>query len=157
MREPGGAYLKEDWTGIADIGRAFAGGILTEASYRNTENAYVQSLIGLLDKAGVASMSVSDIERRETAGLQTLGDGTLSACLDIIDDLQVAGQQLEYVIRGCLREYLWCRLLGPRDSYVHFGYDFYTYIGLPEPADAHSVAQGLYLEECKSPYEVLDE
>ena len=69
----------------------------------------------------------------------------------------VAEKDLEVVVRGCLREYIWCRLTGPHSSYVHFGYDYYMYTGVPKSASAGMVPQGIFLEEMESPFLALDD
>jgi hypothetical protein len=155
-REPDGAYLKDDWTSIADIGQVIAGAIFTQEQYLAVEAAHVQTVIRLCHRAGVDSLSVSDLERRNTTLMRDLDDGVLERCSEVSNGMSVAQQQLEHVIRGCLREYIWCRLFDSAGSYIHFGYDYYVYVGLPEAADPGSIAPGLFLEECESPYLELD-
>lgn len=59
---------------------------------------------------------------------------------------------LEYVVRLALREVIWCRLLGANGFYVHFGYDYYVYLGsgraLLRPV---VVPSRLFLEDFDSP------
>ncbi len=52
------------------------------------------------------------------------------------------------------------RLVYENKMYVHFGYDYYMYIGVNEKClDAiNSIqASGLFVEECESPYYQEDE
>lgn len=58
------------------------------------------------------------------------------------------------VIRGILREEFWCRLES-QGAYLHFGWDFYLYVGVPCPcpeATTNAAARGLFVESCRSPY-----
>ena len=58
------------------------------------------------------------------------------------------------VIRSVLREEFWCRLEGPA-GYLHFGWDFYMYVGVPYPCPkSQELARGLglFVEEYPSPY-----
>ena len=53
-----------------------------------------------------------------------------------------------------LREELWCRLESV-DGFVHIGWDYYMYIGVPHPCpEAELLAEGLglYPERIVSPY-----
>lgn len=63
-------------------------------------------------------------------------------------------EHLAPVIRGLLREELWCRLEGPA-GFLHVGRDYYMYLGVPCPCpSSHELASqsGLFVEEFLSPY-----
>jgi hypothetical protein len=58
-------------------------------------------------------------------------------------------------LRLALREELWCQLRSPRRAYLHFGYDYYVYLAVPNHcpqaiASAHN--NGLFVEPFTSPY-----
>src|SRR5262249_28598228 len=67
----------------------------------------------------------------------------------------VGAEQLSEVIRSNLRDEIWCKLERLPHFFLHFGYDFYMYIGshhdLPESV-RFAVNTGLFVEECLSPY-----
>jgi hypothetical protein len=65
----------------------------------------------------------------------------------------VSAEQLDRVIRLALREAIWCRLEGASGFYVHFGYDYYMYIGSEssEPAPP-LLPPGIHAEPFDSPY-----
>lgn len=63
--------------------------------------------------------------------------------------------QIERVIRLNLRETLWCKLEDAAGRFLHFGWDYYTYVGVPTPcpkACALASRRGLFVEPFKSPY-----
>jgi hypothetical protein len=57
-------------------------------------------------------------------------------------------------MRRVLREEFWCRLEGP-EAFVHFGYDYYLYVGVPRAcpeAEQATRRAGLFVESFRSPY-----
>jgi TPR repeat protein len=65
--------------------------------------------------------------------------------------------QIAEAIRDMLREECWCRLESS-DAFVHLGYDYYMYLGVPKDcpnAVAFASANGLFVEPFKSPYKSL--
>jgi hypothetical protein len=65
----------------------------------------------------------------------------------------VCGSDLDWVVRLALREALWCRLKGERGFYVHFGYDYYMYIGSEVlGADPPPMPPGMFAEVFDSPH-----
>lgn len=158
QREANGAFLLEDWTSASDIGRSIGGKTMTKQQYLAVEDKYVEAATQLLETAGIGALRISDLEvKTEGSDKRFEDDGLAKQCLQLRDDLLVAGRDLETVVRGCLREYIWCRLAGPKESYLHFGYDYYMYIGLPKVPSAAAVPQGLFLERLESPYLTLDD
>lgn len=53
-RDRHGAYTRDDWISVSDIGRAFAGVVLTETEYRRVEDAYTTAAVAFLREAGGA-------------------------------------------------------------------------------------------------------
>ena len=142
FRDPGGAYTRDEWTSVKDVGRSFADGVLTREEYERVENAYVGAALAFLGEAGLTSLRIEGLENARGGWLLFRNDSILS--LDEVRD----------VIRRVLREEFWCRLEGV-DGFVHFGWDHYMYIGVPHPcpkARERTVELGLYVEEFDSPY-----
>jgi hypothetical protein len=157
-RDLDGTFLDEDWTSVSDIGKSFNGAILSKEEYLRTENAYVETANSLISAAAIGSMRITDVEiRTATNEPMHFSDGVWDASRRTRDDQIVSGQELEKIVRGCLREYLWCRLTGPGGSYIHFGYDYYLYVGLPKTAKPAPLPNGIYLEQFASPYQADDE
>ena len=144
FRDPGGAYTRDEWTSVKDVGRSFAGGVLTREEYERVENAYVGAALAFLDEAGLTSLRVEGLENTRGEWLVFRNDSILPLT------------QVGDVIRRVLREEFWCRLEGV-DGFVHFGWDYYMYIGVAHPcpkARERTVELGLYVEEFASPYKV---
>lgn len=58
------------------------------------------------------------------------------------------------VLRGILREKYWAKL-ETKNAFIHFGWDYYMYIGVPgapKQASAYAATNGLFVEEFESPY-----
>jgi hypothetical protein len=66
----------------------------------------------------------------------------------------VPTSQLATVVQDLLRERYWCRLAGD-GAFVHVGYDFNMYVGLPAAcpkAEQLASTMGLFVERFASPY-----
>jgi hypothetical protein len=141
-RDPSGAYTKDEWTSVKDIGRRFEGVILTQEVYEHVEDAYVNAALAFLIEAGLSFLRVE--------GLENARGQRLAFCEGSVLTLDQVGD----VIRRVLREEFWCRLESP-DGFVHLGWDYYMYVGVPHScpkAKERTVELGLYLEEWDSPY-----
>jgi len=142
FRSPSGAFLAEDWTAMCDIGKAFAGEVLTEARYLAVEGAYIRTALSFLKEANVAALTATGVEnRRHNSGCPQEG-------------ARISNDQAATVLRGLLREEFWCRLEGD-SSFIHVGYDYYMYIGVGFrcPLSEDLAGQlGLFVEEFESPY-----
>jgi hypothetical protein len=158
QRDDSGAFLLEDWTSVSDIGRSIGGKTLTQQHYLEIEDNYVEAAGRLLSCAGISSMRVKDLEvKAERKDTRFDDDGLSAKCFQLRDHTVVAGKRLEDVIRGCLREYIWCRLAGPQHSYLHFGYDYYMYVGLPKSCSTVALPLGIFMEDVESPYLTIDD
>lgn len=141
FRDHSGAYTKVEWTMFRQIGQTFSGVLLTSDEYERVEEAYIQAALSFIRESGLLSMRVAGLENRRKQPLDFQNDSVLP--LDRIGD----------IVRRILREDFWCRLEGS-DSFIHFGWDYYMYIGVPHPCptvEARAVELGLYVEEFASP------
>ena len=141
-RDPSGVYTRDEWTSVSDIGRAFNGAVLTEDEYRRIEDAYSATAIAFLREASVTALRVTGLENN--AGVP----------LPFAEGSPLGVAELGEVIRQLLREEFWCRLEGA-EAFVHVGWDFYMYVGVPDPCpEAEELARrsGLFVEPFRSPY-----
>ena len=137
-----GAYERNEWTAASDIGQAFGGVVLTEPEYQRVEDAYITAAVAFLREAGIEALSVAGLEN--SAGLP----------LAIADGSSLRLVEVGEVLRRLLREEFWCRLECAR-AFVHVGYDYYMYIGVPvacSGAIALARQLGLFPESFQSPY-----
>lgn len=141
-RDPYGAYTRDEWTSVSDVGRTFVGVVLSEAEYRRVEDAYANVAVAFLREAGIWSLTVAGLENHSAVPLPFADSSPLG--------LAEVGE----VLRRVLREEFWCRLEGA-GAFVHVGYDYYMYVGVPNPcpdAAALAVQLGLFVEPFRSPY-----
>lgn len=134
MRDDRGAYLKEDWTSIADVGKAFDGRVLTRTEYEQTEALYAAAASRFASEAGFSSLAVTHIE---------MGEDRIPASRTWpVEDATLINQML--------REEVICRL---EEQQGHFrldvGTDLYLFIesatDCPQAVDACR-ADGLFVE-----------
>lgn len=136
-RNSQGHYLDKDWTSIADTGES--------PEYLRIEKAYLVSAEEMLREHDIKELRIAGLEnyrKFRLAGFR-LGEGA-----------RFGLDQLEQILRAMLREQFWARLQAPR-AFLHVGYDYYMYIGVPAPLGLSRVAaerRGLFVEEMRSPY-----
>ena len=138
FRNEAGAYTKDEWTRFRDIGNAVGGITLTEAEYLRVESSYIEAAIAFLTEDRSPELEVVGLEVR--TDLPTVPpEGSF-----------VAWSEFGSVCRSVLREKFWCMLQG-EERYVHFGWDFYMYVGVVNPCEKaieRARGLGLYVEEC---------
>jgi hypothetical protein len=141
-RNASGAYQRDEWTSVTDIGSSFAGVVLTESTYQRVEDAYVTAAVAFLREAGVLALTVAGLENHSGLPLP-FSDGA------VLGLSEAAG-----VIRRLLREEFWCRLEA-EGGFVHVGYDYTMYVGVARPcpgAEALAGQFGIFVEPFRSPY-----
>ncbi len=151
-----GEFLGDSWTSISHIGRVFEGTALTPESYLAAEDAHVEAVESLMRAAGVWLLRVGDIEFHD---YENHGIGDESGLKRVHEEVQngrdaLSGLDLGRFVRLCLRECAWCLLSGAGGFYVHFGYDYYVYIGGTDHSfEVPDAPAGLFFEEeFRSPY-----
>ncbi len=142
FRNENGAYTRNEWTSLADLGRQFDGRLFTLDQYLEIEDGYVSTAMGLLKRAGIESLTVSGLESHSaTDNVPKEGD-------------VLHGLVLARAIRSVLREEFWCRLVGP-STFIHFGYDYYMYVGVPSSCEINAteaLVLGIFVEDFASPH-----
>jgi len=139
-RDSKGSYLFEEWTSISDIGKN-----VTKSEYEKIECAYIDSALEFLEEQGISQLYIEGIENSseiDEPNIQ-LNEGAL-----------LKESDLRVVMKSILREKYWAKLVN-KNTYIHFGYDYYMYIGIPnEPKCSIGSAEsrGLFVEEFASPY-----
>lgn len=76
----------------------------------------------------------------------------VSSQVPLVEGLALRGSAVDDVVRLALREVVWCRLESPSGFFVHFGYDYYMYVGTPEAIEPPTVSPRVFVEEFPSPY-----
>jgi hypothetical protein len=141
LRDADGAFPGPDWTSVSDVGSA-AGvqGILTMDEYLAVESAYLESVRRIMGAVGVNELRATDVDTRARSHGQ-LDEGQI-----------LSGPALDDAMRACLREEQWCRLQGEGGFFVHFGYDFYMYVGFTRTLTLPELPRGIFAEASESPY-----
>lgn len=154
-RDDSGRYLVDEWTSASEIGNSCGGRILTVQKYLSVEGAYVEAVRRFIAKARVVELQVVGLERHEVAspspGAFRFTDEVEQDVSDLSEGVWIRGVKLDAAIRAVLRELMWCRLETHSGVFVHFGYDYYMYIGLPRGLPPPPAPPGMYVEECESP------
>lgn len=135
-------YTLSEWTAISDIGIEFNGKILTEEEYLKIEHSYLSVIRSILLELSIAELQVTDFCSPNEC--DSLNNTTLASVDEIL-----------MVAKNCLREKCWCKLVGD-NFFIHFGYDYYMYIGAPislERIQCIANENNLYAERIlNSPY-----
>lgn len=149
-----GVYVVEDWISSSNIGDSINGQILTLDNYLQSENNYVRCIKQLLSLSEISDLKVASLEDyREGDGAEyyaTFGDTSYG--LKFKEGQVVSGEFISNIIRLALREELWCKL-ECSNGFIHFGHDFYCYVGISTAIDIETVQiPGIFIEKFESPY-----
>ena len=135
-----GVYTKDEWTSLYDVGKAYKGELFTFAEYLKVEGAYLNTIDSVMQEVNINSVKVKSGERI----FSVLNNSTLDSRDEVLK-----------VAKGVLREDFWCKLEA-ENFFVHFGYDFYMYIGADiDDEKMRKIAEenGLFAERInESPY-----
>ncbi len=142
LRNEYGHFLAEDWTSISDIGKAFAQKLLTQSAYQLVEDAYISTIESFLNEAQISAMTLAAIDNHGTD-------------FQLIKGTSVELKDILSISRLALREEIWAKFTIPGKAYIHFGYDYYMYLGVPiqcKSAIKSTHELGLFVESFRSPY-----
>lgn len=141
-----GVFTLDDWTDYSDIGNVFNGQKLTREIYVDVEDKYIKTAQEIFIQSHQKEISIINLQKYQSNLIWKNNQK--------IDQLQLAK-----IIRDCLRNKCWCRLHS-EEFYIHFGYDFYLYIGCSLSYDAVAkvcAENQLYVIEYESPYLTIDQ
>lgn len=108
-----GVYTKDEWISMYDVSKTYDGKLFTFAEYLKIEGAYLDVIDIVMDELNIDSVEIKAGERIFSA----LNNSTLDSREEVL-----------MIARSVLREDFWCKLEA-ENFFVHFGYDFYMYIG----------------------------
>lgn len=159
-RNEKGEYQKDEWTSCHDIGKLYDGKEFTVDDYMAVENAYINAVVSFLNGFNIKALTAKYLEKHNDS--LVLHETPLEYTEELIelygrlsegDILEI--RDVEHLCRLALREQLWCKLENDNKMFIHFGYDYYMYIGcLSKPEEIISLTEknGLFLEVLESPY-----
>lgn len=135
-----GVYCKDEWTSMSDIGKKFEDSMLQPEEYLDVENRYIQCCMDVMKAAGIKKLSVSNPE--------------IYYNKVVLPKTVCEEGEMREIIKWCLREMCWAKLKS-KHFFIHFGYDYYMYIGTELPiTTVLNIAQScsLFCESMHSPY-----
>jgi len=154
LRTSTGLFTGDEWILFSQLGSTIDSELLTPERYLWAEDRYVDAVERFL--------AASEIEALMIEGLQTgsykpndvdrLGLRSIPVAEGQV--LSATGE-IGHVCRLNLREHLWCRLQAEGAFFVHFGWDYYMFVGSSRPCEdaiAETIAAGLFVEPAISPY-----
>ena len=145
-----------------DIGSIYSEGVFTVEQYVDVENLYVNAVIGFMNCLNINSLKVVGLEKHsvniEILDFSELYNEEMVLIYSRIEDGCILNKsEVKSICRLILRDNLWCKLIFESDMYVHFGYEYYMFIGSSDRCDStvESIASsGLYVELFESPINV---
>lgn len=152
-RDSFGFYEKNEWTSISDIGHIYNGKKFLKSNYFIIENAYVNSIIIFMDFLNIGYLIASNVEKHsQRPNRKRYCSLPMQNIYKIIETgSQLNKPQVKDVARLVLRELFWCKLDNSNNMFVHFGYDYYMYIGgskkLPQNLRNKIENMGLFVED----------
>lgn len=162
FRNEKGAYQKDEWTDFSDIGKVFEGAELLVDEYMRTESLYISAIHSFMNAVNLSSLNISHLEKERyrlsdnDLKHQDLYPEKMTGIVKTIQNGSVfGGIDLENFCRLCLRSQLWGVLESPSKMFVHFGYEYYMYIGVSEISEEiikQIRKSGLFVEPFESPY-----
>lgn len=154
-----GDYTKEEWTSISDVGKSYSNEVFLIEHYLQTESLYIMALISIVNEMKINSLQVTNLEKHDFGFLNdrfhTLySDEMKKIYSNINNGDSISGNELVLLCKLVLREKLWCKLQ-TSGMFVHFGFDYYMYIGSAlkcKNSLKAIVNSGLFIEPFQSPY-----
>ncbi len=150
-----GHFIRDDWTSYGDVGKVCNGILVTYENYLKIESQYVNTVVGVMNGIKMDEISLVGHERRHvkyndkkaTKEMKKLNRSLIKRNAVYISEVP---DLCRLILRGCT----WVKMES-RKMFVHFGYDYYMYIGLEEQYE-HVMGEvknsGLFFEEMESPY-----
>ncbi|MGC2310126.1 MAG: hypothetical protein WA432_00720 [Candidatus Babeliaceae bacterium] len=155
-RNSRGIYLIDEWTSYSDIGKIINNQEFTYKEYIETENAYVVSIILFMKCNDLETLKIKNLEKPLPLDLKDkFLSEKMKICFNVIrNSNDINKNEIDSICRLILREKLWCKLES-KDMFVHFGWDYYMYIGSMKRCEKciNEIQQlNLFVEQQESPY-----
>ena len=147
-RDVDGSYLDlEEWTCFSEVGTK-----VSMEEYQKQEEKYLHAITTFMAEMGLNRVYVIALEQWSDEVRNQYAEEFLSK---IWIGKAVTMQEVRELARLTLRNAIWCKLGFKKQFFVHFGYDYYMYIGASKDCTkAKEVVKetGLFIEDFKSPY-----
>lgn len=163
-----GTYLdQEEWTSAGEIGKTSDGQTLTE-DYLLTEARYERAVVRFFEASQLPHLRITGLENRGMT-LERLEDIKRDqpflcepefVVAEYREDQTVAAEEISLLVTLNLRGIVECKMEIDGKFFVHFGWDFYMYVGCQADcaaAIAETEADGLFVERFTSPHRRPDD
>ncbi|CAG9621556.1 DUF7683 domain-containing protein [Sutcliffiella rhizosphaerae] len=155
--EHGHFTLREEWTSPSEIWKTINGEVLTLDKYLQVEATYIDSIIKFMDASDldylrVMMLSINTISEEEKTSALYYKDFEK---IVLQEDKIVNRNEIRQICKMILRDFIFCQFYNEDKFFVHFGWDYYMYIGSYVkclPAIEFAVNNDLFVESMKSPY-----
>jgi|SRR5579872_4486671 hypothetical protein len=155
-RDSNDIFLQNEWTSYSDIGQIFNSATFTYEEYIHIEKLYIKAIQDFMNCHNITTLQVNELEKPKTISSDIHNtDAMINLFSSIKNNDWVAQNNIENICKLILRDKLWCKLIYNEQIFVHFGWDFYMYIGSTSPCpDAIDAIKksGLFVEPFISPY-----
>lgn len=161
LRNSDGNFMQDDWTSVFDIGSVFERQTFTKKHYLDAEQHYINCVLKIFDQAKLEHLRVTNLDKKGFNARfndlkkvhSELGDQCFLS-IKIVEDCKVNRSEIEIICRMVLRELIWCKLEISSQFFVHFGWDFYMYVGSHQALDViqSGLSSSLFFEQLNSPY-----
>lgn len=151
-----GWYTKDEWTDFSCVGHYFEGKLCTFQDYKSIENVYINAVLAFMDHMNIDNLTCNYLEKwKEASELQDLPMQYHQQFKSIKNDTFMSRQDMPIFLKLVLRGYIWCKLNYDNKMFVHFGYDYYMFIGVEKECNKivdQVNKSGLFVEKFISPY-----
>ena len=132
-----GAYCRDEWTSVSDIGKNFNGKVLTAEEYLMVEGCYIDAACDIIQISDSDKLIIEYIEKDEKWIEQQMKSSKIPthdlSLLPIIKKLNQGCElnisEFRVAAQLCLREYVYIVFCDTNHSLkIDLGYDYYMYI-----------------------------
>lgn len=157
-RNSSGAFLHNEWTAYSDIGTTFNTIQFTYEKYVQAENLYIKAIQCFMNCHNITSLQIIELEKPKKIDFDHHDTQLMINLFNTMKEQDwLTETDIENFCKLILRDKLWCKLIYNEKIFVHFGWDFYMYIGSSLPCtNTLSTIQksGLFAEPFESPYQM---
>ncbi len=147
-RDEKGNYLDDkEWTFFSEVGTE-----VNEEDYLRTESNYINAITTFMDEMGLKKLYINALEIWSDEVENQNASPFLSK---MWVGKSISMQEIKELAKLTLRNVVWCKLSYKNKFFVHFGYEYYMFIGaINDCPNARQKVEksGLYVEDFISPY-----
>ena len=151
-RNEKGHYLVDEWTSFSDVWKN-----VTFEEYITIENKYIECVEKCMQIVNIKNLVLKKYE--ENTSFYLINQFWLDEKVynSLHENINVCINDIPTVIRAILRGNCWWKLSWDKNFFIHFGWDYYMFIGFKSSKKLKQKVlnlniEGLYIEEFRSPY-----